>query len=157
MALAWFIAENPIDGVEWGFVIDVPSLGQFLLGSLLFGTYFALWVYRRDQLRRNAIGSALAGQGGAAGALMSVLGFSTVPCSVVGCGVPVLPVIGLAFTGLSSGALAFFASLSRVAFWVVLGAVAAGIVWLGWRAGAAAAPPVPPLSRQLRQASGGLN
>jgi hypothetical protein len=148
MALAWFIAENPIDGVEWGFVIDVPSLGQFLLASVLFGTYFALWVHRRDQLSRNAIGSALAGQGGAAGALMSVLGFSTLPCSVVGCGVPVLPVVGLAFTGLSSGMLAFFASFSRVAFWVVLGAVALGNVWLGWRAGAAAAPPVPPLGNQ---------
>lgn len=157
MALAWFIAENPIDGVEWGFVIDVPSLGQFLLASLLFGTYFALWVYRRDQLRRYAIGSALAGQGGAAGALMSVLGFSTLPCSVVGCGVPVLPVIGLAFTGLSSGALAFFASFSRVAFWVVLGAVAVGIAWFGWLAGAAAAPPVPPLRSQLRESPGGLN
>lgn len=140
MAIAWFIAENPIDGVEWGFVIDVPSLGQFLLASVLFGTYFALWVYRRDQLRRNAIGSTLAGQGGAAGALMSVLGFSTVPCSVVGCGVPVLPVVGLAFTGLSSAALAFFASFSRVAYWVVLGAVALGIAWLGWRAGAAGVP-----------------
>lgn len=156
MAIAWFIAENPIDGVEWGFVIDVPSLGQFLLASILFGTYFALWVYHRDQLRRSAVGSTLAGQGGAAGALMSVLGFSTVPCSVVGCGVPVLPVIGLAFTGLSSGALAFFASLSRTAFWVVVGVVALGIVWYGWRVGSEASSAGPPLDRLLRQAPGSL-
>jgi hypothetical protein len=42
MAIAWFIAENRIDGVEWGLVIDVPSLGLFLLTSFVFGTYFAL-------------------------------------------------------------------------------------------------------------------
>lgn len=155
MAIAWFIAENPIDGVEWGFIIDVPSLGRLLLTSCLFGTYFALWAYRRDQLRECAIGSRAAGQGGVAGALTSVLGFTTGPCSVMGCGVPVLPVIGLAFTGLSSGALAFFAAFSRVAIWVVLGAVTVGVAWLGWRAGAVAAPAVPPLSRQLRQASEG--
>ena len=143
MAIAWFIAENAIDGVEWGFVIDVPSIGQFLLASVLFGIYFALWAYRREHLGDGSIGGRIAGQGGAAGALMSVLGFSTAPCSVVGCGVPVLPVIGLAFTGLSSGALAFFASFSKVAFWVVLGAVTIGIAWLGWLAGAAAAPQVP--------------
>lgn len=93
------------------------------------------------------MGSRAAGQAGVAGALTSVLGFTTAPCSVVGCGVPVLPVIGLAFTGLSAGALAFFASFSQVAIWVVLGAVTFGIVWLGWFAGAAAAAPVPPSRR----------
>ena len=43
----------------------------------------------------------------------------------------------LAFTGLSSSALAFFATFSETAFWVVLGAVTAGIAWFGWLAGAA--------------------
>lgn len=137
MAIAWFIAENPIDGVEWGFIIDVPSLGRFLLASLLFGTYFALWSYRRGQLTEDGFGSRAAQQGGVAGALTSVLGFSTGPCSVVGCGVPTLPVIGLAFTGVSSATLAFFADLSSIAFWVVLSAVAAGVAWYGWLAGAA--------------------
>lgn len=136
MAIAWFIAENPIDGVEWGFTIDVPSLGLFLLSSLLFGTYFALWSYRRGQLREYGLGSRAAWQGGVAGALTSVLGFSTGPCSVMGCGVPVLPVIGLAFTGLSSATLTFFADLSSIAIWVVLSAVAAGVAWYGWLAGA---------------------
>ena len=103
------------------------------------------------------MGSRAAGQAGVAGALTSILGFSTAPCSVMGCGVPILPVIGLAFTGLSSGALAFFASFSQVAIWVVLGAVTIGVAWLGWLAGAAAAPPVPPLSDQLREPPGGLN
>lgn len=41
-ALAWFISENPVEGVEWGFIIDVPSLGRFIYTSLLFGAYFAL-------------------------------------------------------------------------------------------------------------------
>lgn len=137
MAIAWFIAENPIDGVEWGFIIDVPSLGLFLLSSLLFGTYFALWSYRRGQLREYGLGFRAARQGGVAGALTSVLGFSTSPCSVMGCGVPVLPVIGLAFTGLSSATLTFFADLSSIVIWVVLSAVAAGVAWYGWLAGAA--------------------
>lgn len=145
MAIAWFIAENPIDGVEWGFIIDVPSLGRFLLASLLFGIYFALWAHRRDHLRDRARVSRAAGQGGAVGALTTVLGFSTSPCSVMGCGVPVLPVIGLAFTGLSSSALAFLATFSEVAFWVVLGAVTAGVAWFGWLAGTAAPDPVPSL------------
>jgi hypothetical protein len=153
MAIAWFIAENPIDGVEWGFIIDVPSLGRFLLASLLFGTYFALWAYRRDHLRDDARASSAAGQGGAVGALTTVLGFSTSPCSVMGCGVPVLPVIGLAFTGLSSSALAFLAAFSDVAFWVVLGAVTGGVVWFGWLVGAAAADPAlsPRTSRAARE------
>ena len=138
LAIAWFIAENPIEGVEWGFVIDVPSLGRFLLTSFLFGTYFALWAYRRGQLRECGLGTRAARQGGVAGALTSVLGFSTGPCSVMGCGVQVLPVIGLAFTGLSSATLTFFADFSRVAIWVVLGAVTVGVAWFGWLAGAAA-------------------
>lgn len=159
MAIAWFVAENPIDGVEWGFIIDVPSLGRFLLASLLFGIYFALWSYRRDHLTHRAMGSRAAGGGGAAGALTSVLGFSTSPCSVMGCGVPVLPVIGLAFTGLSSGALAFFAAVSEVAVWIVLGAVMAGVVWFGWLAGAAEVDAAPSLestrtARQLVPGSG---
>ena len=154
MAIAWFIAENPIDGVEWGFIIEVPSLGRLLLTSFLFGTYFALWAYRRDQLRERAMGSRAAGQASVAGALTSVLGFSTAPCSVMGCGVPVLPVIGLAFTGLSASALTFFASFSRVAIWVVLGAVTVGVAWLGWLAGAAAALPVPPRRRSIFSSQG---
>jgi hypothetical protein len=135
LALAWFIAENPIEGVEWGFIIDVPSLGRFLLISLLFGAYFALWSSRRGQLRACGVGARAAQQGGAAGALGSVLGFTTAPCSVMGCGVPVLPVVGLAFTGVSSVTLAFFADLSRIAIWVIVGAVTLGVLWLGWLVG----------------------
>lgn len=135
MALAWFISENPIEGVEWGFIIDVPSLTRFLLTALLFGAYFALWFHRRDRARQLAWGATAARYGGVAGALTSVLGFSTGACSVMGCGLPVLPVVGLALTGLSSGTLAFFSTLSRLTSAFVLLAMTAGVVWLGWLVG----------------------
>ena len=59
--------------------------------------------------------------GGIAGMLTSVVGLSTGPCSVMGCGAPVIPVVGLAFAGLSSGTLAFLASLSRITTLVIFG------------------------------------
>src|SRR3990172_1627332 len=37
MALAWFSANSPVEGVEWGFVVDVPSLVRFIVTSPLFG------------------------------------------------------------------------------------------------------------------------
>lgn len=135
LAVAWFISESPIEGVEWGFIVDVPSLALFLFTGVLFGTYFALWVYRRDQAQACGWGPRISRQGGIAGALTSVLGFSTLPCSVMGCGVPVLPVIGLAVTGISSGTLAFFADLSRVAIRVVLTAMILGVAYFGWLVG----------------------
>ncbi len=135
MALAWFISENPIEGVEWGFVIDVPSLVRFLFTSFLFGAYFALWFYLRDQVRNFEWRASVTRRGGVAGAVTSVLGFTTGACSVMGCGVPVLPVVGLALTGLSSGMLTFFAEFSRVATAVVLLTMTLGVVWLGWLVG----------------------
>jgi len=54
---------------------------------------------------------------------------------VVGCGAPVLPVVGLAFVGLSSGTLALLAQVSRVATAFVLVAFALGVIYLGWRIG----------------------
>ncbi len=62
-------------------------------------------------------------------------GISTGGCTVMGCGAPVIPVVGLAFTGLSSGALVLLAQLSRVATAVVFVAVTAGVAYLGWLAG----------------------
>lgn len=135
MALAWFISENPIEGVEWGFIIDVPSLLRFILTALLFGAYFALWFTRRDQVMYGGWGTSVSRYGGAAGALTSVLGFTTGACSVMGCGVPVLPVVGLALTGLSSAMLTFFAELARVMTTVVLLAITFGVAWLGWLVG----------------------
>jgi len=145
MALAWFISNSPIEGVEWGFVIDVPSLARFVFTALLFGAYFTLWLYRRDQVRHYGWGTSAGRYGGVAGALTSVLGFSTGACSVMGCGVPVLPVIGLAVTGVSSATLAFFSALARVATTVVLVAMTLGVLWLGWLVGAPPGEePLPP-------------
>ncbi len=67
--------------------------------------------------------------------MTSILGLTTGPCTLAGCGVPVLPVVGLAFTGLSSGTLSLFSTLSRISIAVVLVAMAVAVIWLGWRAG----------------------
>ena len=132
LALAWVIANNPGGEVEWGFIVDVPSLARFIFTSLLFGAYFALWLYRRDQLRHRGWGMKVGQTGGVAGALTSVLGVSTNACSVMGCGVPILPVVGLALTGVSSGMLAFLGELARVGTAVLLFAMTVGVAWLGW-------------------------
>lgn len=70
--------------------------------------------------------------GGIAGALTSVLGLSAGPCSVAGCGVPLLPVLGLAFTGLPTDTLKLFKELSRIVTSIVLFAMTLGVAWLGW-------------------------
>jgi len=105
------------------------------LFALLFGVYFALVFYSRDRVRDGGWRRRLSRGGGASGALASVLGFSTGGCTVMGCGAPVLPVIGLAFAGLSSGALVLLAELSRVATAVVFIAVLLGVLYLGRIAG----------------------
>jgi hypothetical protein len=74
-------------------------------------------------------------KGGAIGVFASALGFSTGGCTVVGCGAPVIPVVGLAFVGLSSGTLAMLADLSRIATVFLFVAVALGVIYLGWLAG----------------------
>lgn len=134
LALLWFTAENPM-GVDWGFIVDVPALVRILFMSVLFGAYFALWFHRRDQLRQCGWAMSASRHGGVAGALTSVLGLSTGPCSVAGCGVPVLPVLGLAFTGLPTDTLKFFNDLSGVATAVVLFAMTLGVAYFGWLVG----------------------
>lgn len=143
MALAWVLSNSPIEGVEWGFIIDVPSVLRFGLTGLLFGAYFALWVSRRDQLRVGGPTANLGRHAGTAGAVTSVMGFSTGACSVTGCGVPVLPVVGLALTGVSSGMLTFLGQLARIGTAVVLLAVAVGVAWLAWLTGPARQTPAP--------------
>jgi hypothetical protein len=139
MAIGWISSDNPVEGLEWGVVIDVPSLGRTLVTSLAFGAYFALWSHRR-RLQVCSPGSGAARPVGIAGALTSVLGLTTGPCSVAGCGVPLLPVVGLAFTGISSSTLALFTAVARVSFVAVLLTMTVGVVWLGWRVGAASIP-----------------
>ena len=135
LALFWFSADSAFGGVDWGFAVTVSDLLRFLLLALLFGAYFALVFHCRDRARDSGWRSRLSRGGGASGALASVLGVSTGGCTVMGCGAPVLPVIGLAFAGLSSGALALLAEGSRIATMVVFIAVALGVVYLGWVAG----------------------
>ncbi len=118
LALFWFIADSPYDAPEWGFSVSVRDLVRWLFVSGLFGAYFALWAY----IRTRPAGAAVWRGGrrdGVLGAVVSTLGLSTAPCSVMGCGAPVLPVLGLAFQGLTSGTLAGLAMLSNVANVVV--------------------------------------
>lgn len=138
LALFWFNADGPYGSVEWGYAVDVSDVIRFTLTSLLIGAYFALWVYRRDGARGCGGTARIGESGGVMGAFVSLLGFSTGPCSVTGCGAPVLPVVGLVFAGLSSGTLSLLATLSRVATAAVLLGLSAGVAYLGWRTGAAA-------------------
>jgi hypothetical protein len=134
LALFWVSADSPFGGVEWGFAVTVGDLLRFLLLGLLLGLYFALVLYWRDRAATAAPGRMLSHGGGASGALASVLGISTGGCTVMGCGAPVIPVVGLAFVGLSSGTLTLLANLSRVATAIVFVAVLLGVVYLAWRA-----------------------
>ena len=135
LALFWFSSDSPFGGVEWGFAVDVRDVGRMLLTGLLFGIYFALWAERRAaRVLVAGRGTAAAPAGGIAGMLTGVAGLSTGPCSVMGCGAPMLPVVGLAFTGLSSGTLALLAGVSRAMTLAVLGLLVLGILRLGWQA-----------------------
>jgi hypothetical protein len=134
LALFWFSA-NGIFGIEWGFAVSAADLARFALTAALIGTYFALWVHRR--VRGGAPGwrPTVGQQGGMLGAVGSVFGVATGGCTVMGCGAPVIPVVGLAFVGLSSGTLAWLSQLSIVATPLVIGGMALGVVYLAWRVG----------------------
>ena len=148
MAIAWVSADDKGgQEVDWGFVVDVPTVGRILLTASLFGAFFALWSYRRREGQACGVAFKAARPAGVAGAATSVLGLTTGPCTLAGCGLPVLPVVGLAFSGLSSGTLTLFSTVSRIVFAAVLAAMALAVLWLGWRAGAATAPrSSPPLA-----------
>jgi hypothetical protein len=132
LALFWFSSDSPYGGVEWGFAVDVTDVARILLLASLFGAYFALLARRRETAPAWRPGGSAARRGGLVGMVTSVVGLSTGPCSVMGCGAPVIPVVGLAFAGLSSGTLAFLASLSRVTTWLVFLGLGAAVVALGW-------------------------
>ena len=140
MVIGWVSADNEGEGIEWGFIIDVPTVARILLTSLAFGAYFALWSYRRRQGEACGLSAKAARPAGIAGAVAGILGLSTAPCTLIG-DLPVMPVVGLAFTGLSSGALTFFSTLSQISFAVVLAAMTLAVLWLGWRAGGAPVSP----------------
>lgn len=139
IALFWFSADG-IFGVEWGFAVTVGDLVRFAALALVVATYFALWAHRRESVPPSAALRRAGTNGGVLGALSGVLGLSTSACTVMGCGAPVIPVVGLAFVGLSSTTLKWMADLSSVGTTVVLGALILGVAYLGWRVGAAARP-----------------
>jgi hypothetical protein len=72
----------------------------------------------------------------------SILGLSTSPCTLAG-DLPVMPVVGLAFTGLTSGALTLFSTLSQISFAMVLAAMSLAVLWLGGQVGGAPRPVGP--------------
>lgn len=133
VAVFWFTADGPYGFPEWGFTVDSLDLLRFLALALLFGAYGALWLRARAQGRVAGWRATAGRSGGAVGALTGVLGLSTGPCSVVGCGAPVLPVVGLVFTGLSSGTLAVLSLSSRIAAASVLILLSAAVLYLGWQ------------------------
>ena len=135
LALFWFSADGPY-GVDWGFAVTVSDLARFALMAAIIGAYFALWAYRRERTRA----SPWASRGGVLGALSSVFGLATGGCTVMGCGAPVIPVVGLAFAGLTSTTLAWLSHLSTVATWAVLVGMGASVLSLAWRIGGEAAP-----------------
>ena len=135
LALFWFSSDSPYGGTDWGFAVDVTDAARILLLAALFGAYFALLAHGRADRAAPATGALVTRRSGVAGMLASVVGLSTGPCSVMGCGAPVIPVVGLAFAGLSSGTLAFLAGLSRVATVLMLVGLVVAVVLLGWRAG----------------------
>jgi hypothetical protein len=130
VALFWFSADGPYGVPEWGFAVDTMDVARFVLTGLLIGVYVALWLERRATARSVGLGAS-----GAIGAGVSVLGLSTGPCSVVGCGAPMLPVIGLVFAGLSSTTLAVLSQVSRISAIAVIVALLVAIAWLGRDAG----------------------
>ena len=131
VTLFWFTADGPYGAPEWGFAVDTVDVLRFIGMGLLIGVYVALVLHRSGRGWRPALPRG----GGMVGAFASVLGLSTAPCSVVGCGAPVLPVVGLVFAGLSSGTLAILSQASRVLTVVVLFALAVSIVYLAWQVG----------------------
>ena len=139
LALFWFSADGTF-GVEWGFAVTVSDLVRFAVLALVVAAYFALWTHRRESAPPPAVLRHVGTNGGLLGAMSGVLGLSTSACTVMGCGAPVIPVVGLAFVGLSSTTLKWMADLSSVGTSAVLAALVLGVAYLGWRVGAAARP-----------------
>jgi hypothetical protein len=134
VALFWFSADGPYGQPEWGFAVDGADVVRFVITAALVGLYVALWLERRAAgVRGWRSGAGRAG--GTLSACAGVLGLSTGPCSVVGCGAPVLPVVGLAFAGLSSTTVALLSEISRLSAIAVVLALLVAIVWLAWQLG----------------------
>jgi len=131
LALFWFSADGSF-GIEWGFAVTPADLVRFVFLALLVAAYFALWLERRSP-GGTAWGGRAGGSGGVLGALGGIFGLTTGGCTVMGCGAPVLPVIGLAFVGLSSTTIKWMSNLSSIGTTAVLLGLSAAVLWMGWR------------------------
>ena len=140
LALFWFSADGSF-GIEWGFAVTPADLARFVFLSLLVAAYFALWL-ERESPRGTAWGRRAGGSGGVLGALGGIFGLTTGGCTVMGCGAPVLPVIGLAFVGLSSTTIKWMSDLSSLGTAAVMIGLGAAVLWLGWRIGDPADAPL---------------
>jgi len=140
VALFWVSADGPYGQPEWGFAVDGADVVRFVVTALLVSVYVALWLERRAAgVRGWRAGAGRAG--GTLSACAGVLGLSTGPCSVVGCGAPVLPVVGLAFAGLSSTTVSLLSEISRISAIAVVLVLLIAIGWLGWQVGARSSRP----------------
>ena len=133
LALFWFSSDGQF-GIEWGFAVTPADLVRFVFMSLLVAAYFALWLARRERVAIAWAGRA-GTSGGVLGALGGIFGLTTGGCTVMGCGAPVLPVIGLAFAGLSSTTIKWMSDLSTIGTAAVLIGLGSAVLWLGWRVG----------------------
>jgi hypothetical protein len=134
LALFWFSSDGSF-GIEWGFAVTTADLTRFAFMSLLVALYFALWMERRAALAVTPFERRAGGSGGVLGALGGIVGLSTGGCTVMGCGAPVLPVIGLAFVGLSSTTIKWMSELSSIGTAAVMIGLVSAVLWLGWRTG----------------------
>ncbi len=132
LALFWFSSDGQF-GIEWGFAVTPADLARFVFMSLLVAAYFALWLERRA--RATVWGARAGSSGGVLGALGGIFGLTTGGCTVMGCGAPVLPVIGLAFAGLSSTTIKWMSELSTIGTTAVLVGLGSAVLWLSWRLG----------------------
>ena len=135
-AWCWEPVTGPLR--EVGHTVDTLDLLRFAGLALLVAVYWALWREARSRRSLHGWRVTVGRRGGALGVFTGALGLSTGPCSVVGCGAPVMPVLGLAFAGLSSGTVALLSTGSRVAIVIVLAALVAGVAHLAWQVGEAA-------------------
>src|SRR5262249_58941396 len=108
------------------------------------GGYCALWTYRRAEHQAGGWALRAGAPGALLGGVSSVFGLATGGCTVMGCGAPVMPVVGLAFVGLSSGTLAWMSGISTASTVAVLGGMTLGILYLGFRIGRGPMPATAP-------------
>src|SRR5262245_33554866 len=133
VALFWFSADGAYGAPEWGFAVDSLDLIRMVATGALAGAYFCLLLALRRQGSPLPAEMAARRAGGALGVLAAIVGLSTGPCGVVGCGAPVLPVVALAFAGLSSGTLALLSGFSRAMAVMVTAGLALGVLCLARR------------------------